>query len=214
MPETVELQICDCDTMEQSIAQAKQCLAICQPTSLIGKVSSLTIAQSSPPLTPLRSPSPQPKQHPSNSNNRRSQPAQCQSYRQNNFQGFKQYPGFPNNSGNFRPILQNGFVPNQCNGRQNVGTHPRSRFLSLFQNRQTPIQCYNCNRIGHTAVNCYQRPNMNRFQKFRSQQQYRPYGNFQFHQSCSCSHSCPRNNNQQQPQQATFQNPPQYTLNQ
>ena len=45
MPETVELQICDCDTMEQSIAQAKQCLAICQPTSLIGKVSSLTIAQ-------------------------------------------------------------------------------------------------------------------------------------------------------------------------
>ena len=51
MPETVELQIHDCGTMDQCIAQAKQCLAICQPTSLIGKVSSLTIAQSSPPLT-------------------------------------------------------------------------------------------------------------------------------------------------------------------
>ena len=79
MPEAVELEIWDCATMDQCIVQAKQCLAICQPT-LVGKVSSLSLAQSSPPATPPRSPSSQPRVHSTNATNRQSRHLQ----RQNN----------------------------------------------------------------------------------------------------------------------------------
>ena len=81
MPEAVELQIQDCATMDWCIAKAKQCLAICQPTTLVSKVSSLSLAQSSPPATPPRSPSPQPSVHSTNATNRQSRPLQCQNNR-------------------------------------------------------------------------------------------------------------------------------------
>ena len=81
IPEAVELRIQDCATMDQCIAQAKQCLAICQPTTLVGKVSSLRLTQSSPPATPPRSPSPQPRVRSTNATNRQSIPLQCQNNR-------------------------------------------------------------------------------------------------------------------------------------
>ena len=160
MPETVELQIHDCGTMEQCISWAKQCLAICQPTSLIGKVSSLTIAQSSPPLTPSRSPSPQPKQCPSNPNNRRGQPVQCQSLRQITFKVINS-------------ILVSHVTMATLDQSYKIGLYQINEMVDkslsqikisfLLSKGQTPIHCYNCNRVGHMAVNCYQRPNINRF---------------------------------------------------
>ena len=81
MPEAVELQIRDCATMEQCTAQAKQCLPICQPITLVSKVSSLSLAQSSPPATSTRSPSPQPRVHSTNATNRQSRPIQHQNNR-------------------------------------------------------------------------------------------------------------------------------------
>ena len=81
MPEAVDFQIQDCATMYQCIAQAKQCLAIRQPTTLVGKVSSLSLAQLSPPATPPRPPSPQPRVHSTNATNRQSRPLQHQNNR-------------------------------------------------------------------------------------------------------------------------------------
>ena len=81
MPEAVKFQIQDCATMDQYIAQARQCLAICQPTTLVGKVSSLSLAQSSPPATPPRSPFPQPRVCSTNATKRQSRPLQHQNNR-------------------------------------------------------------------------------------------------------------------------------------
>ena len=195
MPEAAELQIWDCATMEQCIAQAKQCLAICQPTTLVGKVSSVSLAQSSPPTTTPRSPSSQPKGRSTNATNRQSRPIQYQNNRQNSFQGFRQYPGFPNsnNNGNFRPILHNRSLSNQRNNRWNFSNFPTSRSQTHFRNGQTLVRCYNCNKLGHIAANCFPRPNPNVHCNFRNQQ-HRQFNNGQYQQSPSHSRPCPHPN--------------------
>ena len=46
MPENIELRIKDMTTLTECIDEAKVCLTICQPSSLVSRMSTLTIAQS------------------------------------------------------------------------------------------------------------------------------------------------------------------------
>ena len=61
MPENTELRIKDMTTLNECVDEAKACLAICQPSSLSSRMSTLTLAQSDniPSTQPYsRSPSP------------------------------------------------------------------------------------------------------------------------------------------------------------
>ena len=57
--ENIELRIKDMTTLTECIEEAKACLSICQPSSLISRMTTLTVAPSEP-TTPVhqRSPSP------------------------------------------------------------------------------------------------------------------------------------------------------------
>ena len=46
MPENIELRIKDMTTLNECIEEAKVCLTICQPLSLVSRMSTLTLAQS------------------------------------------------------------------------------------------------------------------------------------------------------------------------
>ena len=59
MPENIELRIKDMTTLTECIEEAKVCLSICQPSSLISRMSTLTVAPSETE-TPVRQRSPSP----------------------------------------------------------------------------------------------------------------------------------------------------------
>ena len=59
MPENIELRIKDMTTLAECIEEAKVCLSICQPSSLISRMSTLTVAPSETE-TPVRQSSPSP----------------------------------------------------------------------------------------------------------------------------------------------------------
>ena len=59
MPENIELRIKDMTTLTDCIEEAKVCLSICQPSSLISRMSTLTVAPSETE-TPTRQRSPSP----------------------------------------------------------------------------------------------------------------------------------------------------------
>ena len=59
MPENIELRIKDMTTLAECIEEAKVCLSICQPSSLISRMSTLTVAPSETE-TPVRQHSPSP----------------------------------------------------------------------------------------------------------------------------------------------------------
>ena len=46
MPENIELRIKDMTTLTDCIEEAKVCLSICQPSSLVSRMSTLTVAPS------------------------------------------------------------------------------------------------------------------------------------------------------------------------
>ena len=46
MPENIELRIKDMTTLNDCIDEAKACLTICQPSSLVSKMNTLTLAKS------------------------------------------------------------------------------------------------------------------------------------------------------------------------
>ena len=46
MPENIELMIKDMTTLSDCIEEAKVCLSICQPSSLISRMTTLTVAPS------------------------------------------------------------------------------------------------------------------------------------------------------------------------
>ena len=46
MPENIELRIEDMTTLNECIDEAKVCLTICQPSSLVSRMTTLTLAQS------------------------------------------------------------------------------------------------------------------------------------------------------------------------
>ena len=56
MPENIELRIKDMTTLDECIDEAKACLTICQPSSLVSRMTTLTLGQSdvSPPRSPLK----------------------------------------------------------------------------------------------------------------------------------------------------------------
>ena len=53
MPENIELRIKDMTTLSDCIEEAKVCLSICQPSSLISRMTTLTVAPSET-NTPVR----------------------------------------------------------------------------------------------------------------------------------------------------------------
>ena len=52
MPENIELRIKDMTTLNQCIDEAKAGLTICQPSSLVSKMNTLTLAKSDETPTP------------------------------------------------------------------------------------------------------------------------------------------------------------------
>ena len=46
MPENIELRIKDMTTLSDCIEEAKVCLSICQPSSLVSRMTTLTVAPS------------------------------------------------------------------------------------------------------------------------------------------------------------------------
>ena len=149
MPENIELRIKDMNTLNECIDEAKACIAICQPSSLTSRMSTLTLAQyNNIPSTPPHSRSPSPKRNfrSENSDNRHGRPRQHPPILRKQFQGFWQYPG------NFRPC---SFL----NGRNTFRTNSRFRSFSRSRsfNTSQQIQCYYCHHLGHTVNNCFLR---------------------------------------------------------
>ena len=151
MPENIELRIKDMTTLDECIDEAKACLTICQPSSLVSRMTTLTLGQSdaAPPL-PHRSPSPVQRAQTNNntSANRQSRPRQRPPIlKRSTFQGFRQYPG------NARPhSLSN---PRNNFPQTRFRSFSRSRSRPRFGNFNQPLECYYCHHLGHTANNCY-----------------------------------------------------------
>ena len=112
MPENIELRIKDMTTLSECIEEAKVCLSICQPSSLISQMTTLTIAPLEPATNVCQhSPSPMRRnQNKANTQNRHGRQRQrLPILKISTFQSFRQYPG------NARPhSLSNprNFLPN------------------------------------------------------------------------------------------------------
>ena len=142
MPDNTELRIKDMTTLSDCIEEAKVCLSICQPSSLVSRMTTLTVA-SSEPTTPVRQRSPSMRRNQTNSNSQNRQSRQRQRppiLKRSTFQGFKQYPG------NVRPHSLSNSRNNLPNPRfrSYSRTISRPRFASFNQ----PIECYYCHRMG------------------------------------------------------------------
>ena len=152
MPENIELRIKDMTMLSDCIEEAKVCLSICQPSSLVSRMTTLTVAPSEP-NTPVQQHSPSPmrrNQTNTNSQNRQSRQRQRPPIlKRSTFQGFRQYPG------NVRPRS----LSNSRNNLPNPRFRSFSRSLSRprFGSFNQPIECYYCHRMvmGHTANNCF-----------------------------------------------------------
>ena len=141
-------------TLSDCIEEAKVCLSICQPSSLVSQMTTLTVAPSEP-TTPVCQCSPSPmRRNQTNTNLQNRQSRQRPPIlKRSTFQGFRQYPG------NARPC-------SLSNSRNNF---PNLRFRSLsrsnsrprFGSFNQPIECYYCHRMGHTANNCFRCQNRN-----------------------------------------------------
>ena len=59
MPENIELRIKDMTTLSECIEEAKVCLTICQPSSLVSRMTTLTVAPLEP-SSPVHQCSPSP----------------------------------------------------------------------------------------------------------------------------------------------------------
>ena len=173
MPENIELRIKDMTTLAECIEEAKVCLSICQPSSLISRMSTLTVAPSETE-TPVRQRSPSPvRRNQSNTNSQNRQGRQRQRppiLKRSTFQGFRQYPG------NARPRS----VSNSRNNFPNSRFRSTSRSVSRprFGNFNQSIECYYCHRMGHTANNCFRRQNRNNSRRQSNQNKRGNYRNF------------------------------------
>ena len=173
MPENIELRIKDMTTLTECIEEAKVCLSICQPSSLVSHMSTLTVAPSETE-TPVRQRSPSPaKRNLTNNNLQNRQSRQRQRLpilKRSTFQGFRQYPG------NVRPRS----VSNPRNNFPNSRFRSASRSLSRprLGNFNQSIECYYCHRMGHTANNCFRRQNRNISRRQPNQGRRNSYRNF------------------------------------
>ena len=182
MPENIELRIKDMTTLTDCIEEAKVCLSICQPSSLVSRMSTLTVAPSETE-TPVRQHSPSPvRRNQTNNNLQNRQSRQRQRppiLKRSTFQGFRQYPG------NVRPRS----VSNSRNNFPNSRFRSASRSLSRprFGNFNQSIECYYCHHMGHTANNCFRcqnrniprrQPNQGRRNNYRNFKRYPNYTNY------------------------------------
>ena len=147
IPENIELRIKDMTTLTDCIEEAKVCLSICQPSSLISRMSTLTVAPSETE-SPVRQRSPSPvRRNQTNTNSQNRQGRQRQRppiLKRSTFQGFRQYPG------NVRQCS----VSNPRNNFSNSRFRSNSRSLSRprFGNFNQSIECYYCWVILQTIV--------------------------------------------------------------
>ena len=177
MPENIELRIKDMTTLADCIEEAKVCLSICKLSSLVSRMSTLTVAPSEPEPS-LRQHSPFParrNQTNTNSQNRQSRQRQRPPIlKRSTFQGFRQYPG------NVRPRS------NQRNNFPNSRFRSNSRSLSRkrFGNFTQSIECYYCHCMAHTANNCYRCQNRNIPRRQPNQVKRSNFRNFKRPQFC------------------------------
>ena len=160
-------------TLTDCIEEAKVCLSICQPSSLVSQMTTLTVVPSEI-ITPFRRRSPSPmRRNQTNTNLQNRQSRQRQRppiLKRSTFQGFRQYPG------NVRPR-------SLSNARNNF---PNSRFRSFsrslsrprFGNFNQSIECYYCHCMGHTANNCFRCQNKNAPHRQPNQGRRNNYRNF------------------------------------
>ena len=151
MPENIELRIKDMTTLTDCIEEAKVCLSICQPSSLVSRMSTLTVAPSETE-TPVRQCSPSPVRRTQTNNNLQNRQSRQRQrppiLKRSTFQGFRQYPG------HVRPHS----VSNSRNNFPNSRFRSASRSLSRprFGNFSQSIECYYCHCMGHTGKQLFQ----------------------------------------------------------
>ena len=180
MPENIEPQIKDMTTLSECIEESKVCLTICQPSSLVSRMTTLTVAPSEP-SSPVCQCSPSPMQRNQNNNTNRQdrqgrQRQRAPILKRSTFQGFRQYPG----------NAKSCSLSNSRNNFPNARFRPFSRSNSRprFGSFNKPLECYYCRCIGHTANNCFRcqkrnfprrQPNQGRRNNFRNSRQYTNY---------------------------------------
>ena len=173
MPENIELRIKDMTTLTDCIEEAKVCLSICQPSSLVSRMSTLTVAPSETD-TPVQQRSPSPvRRNQTNTNVQNRQSTQRQRppiLKRSTFQGFRQYPG------NAQPRSMSNSRNNFPNSRFRLVSRSLSR--PRFGNFNQSIECYYCHRMGHTANNCFRRQNRNAPRRQPNQGRRNNYRNF------------------------------------
>ena len=173
MPENIELRIKDMTTLADCIEEAKVCLSICQPSSLVSQISTLTVAPSETD-TPVRQHSSSPvRRNQTNTNLQNRQSRQRQRppiLKRSTFQGFRQYPG------NVQPRSMSNSRNNFTNSRFRSASRSLSR--PRFGNFSQSIECYYCHCMGHTANNCFQRQNRNAPHRQPNQGRRNNYRNF------------------------------------
>ena len=156
MPKNIELRIKDMTTLSDCIEEVKVCLSICQPSSLVSWMTTLTVSLSET-NTPVWQHSPSPmRRNQTNSNSQNRQSRQRQKppiFKRSTFQGFRQYPGnvWPQSLSNSR----NSFPNSRFRSFSRSLSRPR------FGNFNQPIECYYCHCLGHTANICFRRQNKN-----------------------------------------------------
>ena len=155
MPENIELRIKDMATLHESTEEAKVCLTICQPSSLISRMTTLTLAlpeSNSPVHQHQCSPSPMRRNQKNNTSTDRQERQGRQRQRvpilkRSTFQGFRQYPA------NVRPHSLSNPRNNFPNTRFRSFSGSRSR--TGFESFNQSLECYYCHWLGHTANNCF-----------------------------------------------------------
>ena len=175
MPENIELRIKDMTTLAQCIEEAKVCLSICQPSSLISRMSTLAVAPSETE-TPVRQRSPSPaRRNQSNINSQNRQGRQRQRppiLKRSTFQGFSH-----NISMVMLDLVQfliQGIIFLILDLDLPLDQFPRPRFGNFNQS----IECYYCHRMGHTVNNCFRRQNRNNSRRQSNQNKRGNYRNF------------------------------------
>ena len=156
MPENIELRFKDKTTLSDCIEKVKVCLSICQPSSLVSQMTTLTVAPSEA-ITPVHQCSASPMRRNQNTTN------------------------LQNRQGRQRqrlPILKKIYIsriqtdpsnprPHSLSNSRNNFPNTRLRPLSRSNSRprfgyfNQPIECCYCHHMGHTANNCFRHQNRN-----------------------------------------------------
>ena len=169
MPENIELRIKDMTTLSECIEEAKVCLSICQPSSLVSQMSTLTVAPSET-NTPIGQRSPSPSE----------EIRLILTYKIDRVEQDKDHQFSKDLHFKVLDSIQVMFDLAPCQIPEINFTNSRGRSLSRprFGNFNQPIECYYCHRMGHTANNCFRRQNRNNSRRQPNQGKRTNYRNF------------------------------------